>query len=224
MQKFSAASLSFSLPESWQEITLGQFLLITNPEASDDPAFIISTLSGVPQSELRTQRGPLFEVTPVVLEHLDFISSTVPSVTEVLPETITIEGVTYPLPNDLGAEATLGQMWDIELVLRTFQKEGKPIDPPALANIILPVFLWPILTDKPYKDRYESADELWPLIEKVSCIDGLAITGFFLRSSLSPSRTGKISVTKLGQIQTKKWQRLLHQAWSYLSLTTSASS
>lgn len=214
LQRFRAGSLSFTAPINWSGVTLGQFLDLSADEAPDSSAFIITTLSGLPEAELRAQPVP-YDFDAFVLNHLGFIN-TVPPVPDELPKSITVGGQVIKLPKDLGASALLGQMWDVDLVIRSMQKRKLPVDPVALAEIILPVFLWPLLKSEPYTDRHQAHAELWPIIRTMPCIEGLAASGFFLRSSLSPMPSGIISVEALHPTPLKRWPQPLRRVWTYL--------
>lgn len=218
MQRFRADSLSFTAPSVWAEVTLGQFLALTAEDAVDSSAFIITTLTGLSEAELRSQSVPM-DFNAFVLDHLSFITTPL-SVPDQLPKVITIDGRELRLPTDLGASALIGQMWDVDLVIRNREKQKQPIDPTVLADTLLPVFLWPLLKEETYTDRHEATRELWPLIQSMSCVEGLATAAFFLRSFLSPLPTGRISSQKLLPTPSSRWPLNLRVVWTYLRTIT----
>ena len=222
MQRFRAGDLSFTAPESWAEVTLSQFLTLNAPDAPTDPRFIITTLSGLPESDFRDKKAP-FDLSAFVLEHLGYVWD-MPNVPESLPKTIILNDKTIVLPSDIGEVATVGQMWDVELMVKERQKEELPVDPASLADVLLSVYLWPMLRTDPYVDRYQAVEELWPILSKLPCIDGLATAGFFLRSSLQPSSSGKVSVSRLPPTPTKIWPRLVSKVLHRFKTTSSLSS
>lgn len=213
MQRFRAGSLVFLAPKSWDEVTLSQFLTLTNPDAPDSAGFVISTLTGRPEEEFKREDAPV-DVTSFVLEHLKFTRK-LPTIEDLLPSVLHIEGKEIELPKDLGSVAKIGQMWDIDLLIRTRQREGDPVDPASMAEYLLPVFLWPLLRSEPYTDRYKAA-ELWPIISGMPCLEGLAASGFFLLNSLNPTPTGKVSVEEVTKTPLKGWRHRLPQSWQRL--------
>ncbi|MBD2704424.1 hypothetical protein IC229_27535 [Spirosoma sp. BT702] len=214
MQRFKSGDFEFDIPTSWAEVTLAQFMAIAQSDSDTSPYAIIAALCGMDEDDFKSQTLP-FNASLFIVERLDFLKKE-PALKPELPKTVTIDGVTHKLPHDLGAVATVGQMWDIDLVIRAREKAKQPVDSANLADQLLPVFLWPVLRTDPYVSRHHAA-ELLPIISAMPCLEALAVSAFFLRNFINPTNTGRISVVLLPLTRWKKWHERRRRAWKHLT-------
>ncbi|NEU67940.1 hypothetical protein [Spirosoma agri] len=206
------------MPESWAEVSLGQFLTLSDPQAPKDSLFIISTLSGLSIDELRG--AVAYDLDEVVLSHLAFIW-TAPAISSTPPEFLTINDQRVGFPDDLGTEVTLGQMVDVRHVIRGRQSKKEPVEPVVMASTVLPVFLWGKMRTDKYVNRQKATEQLWESIQTISCLDGLAASAFFLRNSLKLSPSGRVSVQAwTNPTSLKGWLLRLRQSWKSSTIST----
>ncbi|GAB3643943.1 hypothetical protein [Spirosoma arcticum] len=208
MKRFKADTLTFPLAESWGEVTLDQYITITDPDAPTSSEFLLTTLTGIPGDDFRPLRA--YDLDFTINQHLSFITEP-PALPTVPPTKVTIGGKLIKLPADLGAVATVGQMRDVEFVVSSRQKEGEPVDVITMAPVLLPIFLWSSLRTDVYTNRH-AAEALWADIGAINCVEGLALSAFFLSSFFKPSPSGRISVETIPQIQTRSWPQRLRRA------------
>lgn len=207
MKRYRAESLTFTLPESWHEVTIDQYLQLTDEDAPNTSAHRITTLSGVDEAEFRKLTS--LDLDLVVAAHTSFLFE-LPQIKTERPDKVTIDSKSIRIPNDLGAFASVGQMWDVEFVIRQRESQHLPVDAISLTRDLLTIFLSPLVSDQAYTNRHAAA-ELWPVVGKLNCIDGLVLSAFFLHNFLNPSPSGKISVEAL-PIKMNGWQRLKRRA------------
>ncbi|WP_338876952.1 hypothetical protein WBJ53_14945 [Spirosoma sp. SC4-14] len=205
MKRFKADDLVLDIPTSWNEVTLHQFYELTKEDAPTDSIYVISTLASLTPDQLRKSKA--YDLDSVILEHIQFIYDSSPDLQPGAPTSITIDGKTIVIPSSIDKDATLGQMTDIKFVIQKRQSDKEPVNSAVMAPVLLTVFLWPYLRNEPYTDWHE-AGELWDTVSKMNCIDGLRLSAFFLRNSLSPSPSGKVSEIPNRPTLSSVWQRL----------------
>ncbi|GAB3994614.1 hypothetical protein GCM10028807_32600 [Spirosoma daeguense] len=202
-----ADTLTFSLPESWDEVTLMQGLACFNAKS---PRQLLTILSGLPESDFRTLGAPdIAEVTTSqlgFLSDLSFLSSTT------VPESIIIDGKSIRIPKNIGAETTIGQRWDIEDELSALQTPETD-SLPVVAQTLLSIYLAPLITGQPYTD-IEQAKAVLPHINSLPMPLAMGLSAFFLTGYTSPQPSGRISFHKAAVPTMKrlKWRLNLRPA------------
>ena len=187
MLTVKADSLTFPLPQSWDEVTFGQERLLA--QATDVPAYL-SILSGKPLSELRPLRAP--DLADLYNTHLHFIR-TRPDFQSLPPsKTLTIGKVIITIPTHLGSQTTYGQKVDIDQELKNMPlSDDDEVNLRLVAPLLLSVYLVPLLTNTPYED-IEQARAILPQLDSLPCTTALPIAAFFLRNYFSPTPSGRI--------------------------------
>lgn len=223
MLSLRADTLTFTLPASWHEVSFGQFMALW-PTYDSRKALLV--LSGKGEGDFRPLRAP--DLDSILTTHLAFLSA-LPNVDALtLPKTLTVRGQAIPIPQNLSAVTTIGQRWDIELVLRNMAPK-KPRKgrrrPPApmmmdVASTLLSVYLCPLITGTPY-DGLDHAESVVSDLNALPCTSVLPVAAFFLRSYLTPSPSGNVSFRQLPPPTMSKaswfrWPAVLRSALSSL--------
>jgi hypothetical protein len=197
--KTPKTAFSFSIPETWEEVSLGQFIslkkaLLKGPISSLE---ILSSFSGVdakiwanvPQKQCL---GPLSVVkTFWEKEPPEFLKLP-------LPESIEIDGKVLFPPDDPG-EYALIQNETMNKLLGVWAQNGD-IKTGSLDELIiysdeiLALFFQPLYTNSEYDEK--KAKEMLPKIRALRAVDSLPFACFFLYNSLN---TLKIGLKQLSQ-------------------------
>lgn len=210
-----ADTLTFTLPDSWDEITLGQYIALGD---LPDELHLLSILSGHDVATLRSLRAP--DLLHLVSEPLLFINGQ-PDFAELpVPETVTLNGKTITPPTKLGHQTTIGQTFDVAAELKKLDKETEGAEGYVLSDIALPllgIYLAPIYHNVPYTD-IEQAESLHPYLLALPVTTALPLTAFFLRNTQRRQPSGRVSLSVAKTPQPTrvrpKWLNTLRRAFS----------
>ncbi|QKZ15192.1 hypothetical protein [Spirosoma sp. KUDC1026] len=185
MTRFNADGLRFTLPDSWDEVTLEQAFRLADG-ASVVHALCI--LSGKTEADFRPLQAP--DLAGIVQEHLAFLSQTPDFKALPVPTTLTVSGKTIVPPTKLGAQTTIGQKWDIDHELESIGTDEET-DLFAVAPALLSIYLSPLITGQPYTD-IEEARTVLPALYALPCTELLPLAAFFLSSCQHPMLSGRV--------------------------------
>ncbi len=193
MLNLRADALSFTLPESWDEVTLGQFMKLVNATTVRDRLIIAS---GKSEADLRPLRAP--DLAQITVDHLAFMN-TLPGISaDDAPKTLRVGDALIDVPQNLGTELTISQMWDVADEIKGLgeYEEGQESELLfAVTRPILSVFLAPAILQKTY-GSFKDAEAVYGRIDSLPCTDALRVSAFFLAAYLSPMRSGRITLSK----------------------------
>lgn len=161
MKKIEFDGTTISVPQSWAELTLAQYELLTCAN-KDDAAAYLQLLATLCNTDADTLSGMPREVFDVVSSSLSFIT-----LTEVEPSpTIEIDGVSYSVAQSDGL--TLGEWVDINMIMSG--------DSPNKLADILSVVCRP--QGEPYKADISASRRA--MFASLPCDKALRPIGFFL--------------------------------------------
>jgi len=217
--KVTALNLKITFPNSWEEVTLRQFLNLHERVRINDegePYYLIKDALECFASDLAGlhQLGAHEEAKiRLALKFLDnrpnFLKLTEPQrIAGVMP------------PRTLG-NCNLKQKWTIDQLIEDWTEEGKAVDFMSLSVPLLSVYLYPKLTGKPFTDE-DQIDEVLSIIEALPVTQALPLSAFFLRklvnstpSGLATSPSPSPNPPPSGWLMTlyRKWKRTRNTAW-----------
>lgn len=173
MIPFKSGEFTFELPSKWADLTLKQFYALRDSDGKAITA--ASILSGIPVSEF-AKSDDVF-ILEKIYPFLTFLDDKFDLENYFIPDFITIDGVKYPKPKELGVN-TAGQKWHLEDAYREIvEKDKSEVDIYPLA---LAIYMQPIVTGKQYDA--DLVDELVPKIMDCKLIEAWPLASFFLTS------------------------------------------
>ena len=186
--------IPFSVPQSWNEITLRQFLFL---KEWDKKNFIklISILCNIDYDILFNSRD--IDIDNKIIPLLQWVKDPVNVKTLSLPKEITIDGKQYPVPEDIKTK-TLGQKITLQLFLADAQTNNK--DTSDCISYALAIYFQPEITGKDFND--EEAKKIIPLIEDCKMFEAYPVGTFFLTNFLK-----SLSAKESNSPTNPKWKR-----------------
>lgn len=206
MVHVQADNLSFTLPASWDEVTLGQFLAYLNAKNDSE---LLSILSGIAIEELRPQQTP--DLSRIVGQ-LAYLQTIPDWKTWPAPTRLTVDGKEVKLRSDLGEMATLGQMWDFEKIYHAMLATDQTPTYLTMVHATLSINLYPEITGEKYTDS-QQASTIIPLLDTLPVNDMLPLAAFLFERSVNPPASGKITVTQIPKVKAKAWYNLIGRVW-----------
>lgn len=198
-------SRSFTVPADWSEISLSQFLAYLEAETEAD---IIAALSGLTPAEFRRQQAVDISLMMSQLPYLqaipDFKSWPVPA-------QLTIHDQVIHQPARLAQKAIVGQGWDISTIYRQRKANQQTVDPRSMAQIVLCVYLYPLVSGKAYTTA-EEAFSIAPLIDALPVTDALPLAYALFEGWQHPQPSGRIIVTPIPAANASRRQHR-HYRW-----------
>lgn len=193
MLNLRADTLSFTLPESWDEVTLGQFMRLVSATTVRDRLIIAS---GKSEADLRPLRAP--DLAQITVDHLAFMN-TLPGISaDDAPKTLRVGDALIDVPQNIGKQTTIGQYWDVSEEIKGLGEfeDGQESELLfAVTRPFLAVYLAPGILSKPY-ESFDDAEAVYDRIDSLPCTDALRVSAFFLAAYLSPMRSGRITLSK----------------------------
>ena len=193
MVSFEISGKTISVPESWDDITCGQWLNIEKVKDRSDVVAIFSALCDVPYNDLFL--ADLDEVMPMI-ERVSFISDTPDFLKIEAPKTVFISGKNIDVPQDIRLK-TLGQF-------QTFQskvlphvlvyKDGGISCDFKVMDVAVAIYMQPLITGK--KFDAETLEETIKEVRSMPMLECFALANFFLNNLKTQQTTkGKNSDT-----------------------------
>ena len=191
-----------SFPSSWAELTLGQFMAVTDSTGSRS---LLQALASDAEALANLPAG--YEAN--LITALSFIFD-VPDI-DALPVPETIAGILPPKHANL---CPLVQKWCLEEWEQTLREAGQPTDSLlVMALPILSIYLYTPLTGEVFTDL-EQAYSIRSRIESLPALEALALTRFFLSSYALPILSGPISFsTHYPEVRRNGWLKRLFRNW-----------
>ena len=171
MIPYKLADQKFSLPESWNEITLRQWLQLRTIDAKDICA-VLSIFTGIPKETFYQARD--IDYVEKMIPNLQWIATPIDLKELPVPSIISLNGETVVVPKDISIK-TFGQklMYQNEMV--------KHLDGEGNVKIeFLPMNLAIYLCKDPFSD--ENVAAILPHIEQLPIVHAYPTGAFFLSS------------------------------------------
>lgn len=164
-------NIKFSVPQSYGELTLGQFLELR--KCKDDEVEIFTILSGINRSKFELSKDLSLDIK--LSGYLNFLTRPFSDELFLVPDFIFISGKKYPVPKSL-AENTYGQKIALQNhIVETEKNGGNEIDAYAF---VIALYMQPIVTGKPYD--IDEVEKLVPEIMNCKVQEVWPLAGFFL--------------------------------------------
>lgn len=181
---FKEEVISFSVPQSYNELTLRQLIALNKWDKKDIVA-MISILCNVDYDVLFNSRCA--DIDQQIFPLLSWANQTHDFKHLILPKQITIGEKKYDVPNDISVK-TLGQKISLQLYLARAYEEG-------LSNVecipfALAIYFQPEVTGEKFDE--DKAKQLIPIMEQCKMMEAYPVGDFFLRQFIK-SLTRKTS-------------------------------
>lgn len=187
MLHLSADGLSFTLPAAWHELSLGQFLALSDITTDAD---LLGILSGIDTTRLRALRTP--DLSHLIATQLNYLTQDPDFDSLPVPTRLTINQTTITPPTNLGTQTTFGQKVDLDGIIQAMTEAGQPVTGTTTARAMLTIYLYPLVSGQPY-DSPQQADSILPLIDALPVTEAIPLAAFFLTSWKQTMPSGRLS-------------------------------
>ncbi|MVM29290.1 hypothetical protein GO755_04540 [Spirosoma sp. HMF4905] len=187
--------VSFTVPTSWEEITLGQFLhlrqqslsVADQTEESRPIPLSIGMLLDILASDPKALQTIEAAEEAQLMQHLAYLGQAPDFLSLPVPETIA--GVKPP--QELGL-CTLFQKWTVDEFVNELADEELSVNYMTMAVAILSIYLYPLLMKTRLTDRSQLA-EITAQIEALPVTEALPLAHFFLTNYRSSTSSGQVT-------------------------------
>lgn len=174
MIPYKIGDLSFSLPTSYGELTLKQFIDLIEIPDDENYLDVISILSGVDKKVL--SQCEILEIDHLLSPFIEFLQEPLKG-EFVLPDNIQIAGIWYPKPSGIGIN-TFGQKISLQRAITKSEKEERKEY--EIYAYIIALYIQPAVTKSAYDE--DKVDELVPEIMNCRISEVFPIASFFLKN------------------------------------------
>lgn len=186
-----------TLPNKWQDITLGQFIAL--PKVDADIVKILSVLTGVEYATIAKLNE--FDLDDKVMPFLEFMKEPLTDANIPKHKTIKIKGVDYEIPTNLQGKYTLGQKINLQKrMIQAMNEDKSTINAVAYA---VACYYQPIIDSAPADN--DRAEELEKEILNCSVTEAYCVADFFFKK-LIVSQIKRQPNLVFGRIKSK-WLR-----------------
>lgn len=174
--KYKETEIKFNLPQSWEDITLYQYIELSKWDRKD-LIQLFAVITGIDYDVFFNCESE--GINDLLLTNLEFLKEPLDLEALPLPKEIEIDGKKLEVPQDI-TQKTFGQKISLQLYLaEAVKNEKSKID--CLAFAIALYFFPEIAQDKYNEDE---AKKIIPLIEKCKLVEAYPIGSFFLNKFL----------------------------------------
>lgn len=178
MINHKVGDLNITLPDSWEQVTLGQFQRIRNNKKllSGNIIELISILSGLRYEDLFDAVLPDEEVD-IVIDSLKWFEHKPDFDSLPMPEIIYIDKKAILIPKIISSHFTLGQKQESEKII--FDSIKSTGDEMACMADVLSIILYKDYTGNKFDEDWREV--VRPAILRMKAVEAYPVAGFFLR-------------------------------------------